>query len=545
MSALTELVLPKLEAVKPSGGGYMARCPVHDDGSASLSLGIGKDHPVVFHCHAGCHADDILAALGLSWADLSKPREQIDDRFQQPRRSGLPYTAGGFVAHYDYTDEQGALLFQVLRTADKKFRQRRPDPDGKNGWTWKLGDARRVLYRLPEVIQGVADGRVIHIAEGEKDVENLRKLGIVATCNSGGAGKWRPEYSEFLREAVVLICADKDDPGQAHARQVRDSLLDVGATVIILEPLVGKDISDHLAAGYSLDDAEVTWRNDQPAKVDLAPDLDQFLAVEDEPYDWLVEGLLERGDRIILTGFEGLGKSVLSRQISICVAAGVHPFKHAIDIPPRRVLVIDCENSASQNRRKYRDLRDAAAKYNHKVEPGMWRIIHRVDGIDLTTREDAEWLLERVTAHQPELLVIGPFYRLHNANINEEGPARATVAVLDRVRAAVNCALLIEAHAGHGEQGLKRSVRPTGSSLLMRWPEFGVGIVPCGTTETGGPNSTVEVRHWRGQRDQREWPSYLTWGDVGHWPWKIALGAPVPKRIPSQPGPRKDFHHDQ
>jgi hypothetical protein len=527
MSALRELVLPKLDGVKPSsGGGYMARCPVHEDGSASLSLGIGQEHPVVFHCHAGCRPDDILSALNLSWDDLTKPRDQVDDRFSQPRRNSKPFGSGGFVARYEYRDEHGQLLFEVCRTADKKFRQRKPDPAKPGDYVWSLGDTRRVLYRLPELIEAVKNGEVIYLAEGEKDVENICKQGFAASCNSGGAGKWRPEYTEFLREAVVIICADKDDPGQAHARQVRDALLEVGATVEIVEAKVGKDVSDHLAAGLGLEEMETTWTLEQPARVTLAPDLQDFLATEDEPYDWLVEGLLERGDRVILTGFEGLGKSVLSRQMAICIAAGVHPFKHAINIPARRVLVIDCENSDKQNRRKYRELYKVCKDQGHDVKRGNFRIIHRVDGVDLTNRQDAEWLMERATAHQPDLLVIGPFYRLHNANMNEEGPARAAVAVLDKVRAAVNCALLIEAHAGHGEQGIKRSVRPTGSSLLLRWPEFGIGIAPCGTTESGGELATVEVRHWRGQRDEREWPGWLTWGDPGKWPWKIALGAP-------------------
>lgn len=533
MSALTEIVLPRFDNPRPSGGGYMVRCPAHEDSSASLSIGAGKEHPVVLMCHAGCRSDDILAAVGLTWDDLTKPRDQVDDRYTQPRRNGKPFSpASGIVAHYDYVDEQGTLLYQVMRSADKKFRQRRPDPDRAGTWLWSLGETRRVLYRLPELIKAVNVAELIYIAEGEKDVENLRKQGFAATCNSGGAGKWKDEYAEFLREAVVVICADKDKPGQEHARQVRDSLLKVGATVEIHEAMVGKDVSDHLAAGHGLEEMEITWTDAPPPKVTLAPDLDEFLAIsdEDEQYNWLVEGLLERGDRVILTGYEGTGKSVLARQMSICIAAGVHPFKHAIEIPARKVLIVDCENSESQNRRKFRELRKIANGYGLKVDQGMWRIIHRTDGIDLTRREDAEWLMERVTAHRPELLVIGPFYRLHNANMNEEGPARTTVAVLDQIRAAVNCALLIEAHAGHGEQGLKRSVRPTGSSLLMRWPEFGVGIIPCGTTESGGVMSTVEVRHWRGQRDQREWPGWLTWGDPGKWPWKIAFGAPVPTR---------------
>lgn len=527
MSALTELVLPKFEKVNRSGGGYMVRCPAHEDGSASLSVAEGKEHPVVFHCFAGCRPDDVLAALDLTWEDLSKPREQQEDRLRQPRRNGRAFAASGFVATYEYRDEQGELLFEVCRTADKKFRQRRPDPSQPGRHLWTLGDTRRVLYRLPELIAAIKNGEVVYIAEGEKDVENIRRHGFAATCNAGGAGKWRPEYAEYFREAVVTICADKDDPGQAHARQVRDALLEVDATVEIVEAARGKDISDHLAAGLGLDEVEVTWTNDKPTVVELAPDLDEFLAVEDEPYDWLIEDLLERGDRVLLTGFEGLGKSVIGRQVGIALAAGVHPFKHHKRIPPRRVLVIDCENLEKQNRRHYRSLRSIAKFQGHEVAPGMWRILHRPDGIDLTLRDDAEWLMERVTAHRPELLLIGPFYKLHNTNMNEEGAARQAITVLDKIRVAANCALIIEAHAGHGEGANGRSVRPTGSSLLMRWPEFGIGITPCGTTATGGPNSTVELKHWRGQRDQRDWPKYLTHGDPHQeFPWKIALGNP-------------------
>lgn len=493
------------------------------EGSHAFAL---EDFILTGNCHAGCRPDDIIAALNLSWDDLTKPREQVDDRYRQPRQSGQTFASGGFVAQYDYTDEAGATLFQVLRSADKKFRQRRPDPDSAGKWLWSLGDTRRVLYRLPELIQAVRDGQIVYVAEGEKDVENLRKQGFAATCNSGGAGKWRPEYAEFLREAVVTICADKDEPGQAHARQVRDSLLEVGATVEIAEAKTGKDVSDHLSAGLGLEEMEVTWTNDRPPKVDLAPDLDEFLAIEDDPYDWLIPDLLERGDRVLFTGFEGLGKTMVSRQIGIAIAAGVHPFKHHIKIPPQRVLVIDCENTERQNRRKYREMRSAAHAEGKQVDRGMWRIIHRIDGLDLTSAKDAEWLMERVTAHDPAMLIIGPFYKLHDADMNDEKSARKAISVLDKVRATVNCCLLIEAHSGHGDDPTKRSVRPIGSSLLMRWPEFGIGITPCGTAETGGVNSTVEVKHWRGQRDKRDWPRWLTYGDPGRWPWKMALGNP-------------------
>lgn len=514
MDALREIVLPRLERIKKSGGGYMAQCPAHEDRTQSLSVSEGRAQPVVFHCHAGCDPDTILGKLGLTWDALSKPREP------EKRRD----TADKWVAKYDYVDESGKLLFQVLRSGAKDFRQRRPDPSATDGWSWKLGETRRVLYRLPEIIAQVQAGKMVYICEGEKDVHTLESLGMVATCNSGGAGKWRPEYAEFLREAVVTIVADKDDPGQAHARQVRDSLIAVDAEVEVVEAAAGKDVTDHIKAGYGLDQLVQIWPNPAPPRVDLAVDLWEFIRQADDEYDWIVPGLLERGDRVILTGFEGLGKSMVIRQMATCIAAGIHPFFWDKLFDPQKVLVIDCENSERQSRRKFRALASASIKHARRVPEGNLRLIHRPEGIDLTRQEHADWAMERVVAHQPAVLFIGPFYRLHNANINEELPARKTVAVLDALRAAVNCALITEAHAGHGQPGMSRSVRPAGSSLLLRWPEFGYGLRPAKEPRAGQPVTDVVVQPWRGPREERNWPNYLTYGDPGDWPWKWSPG---------------------
>jgi 5S rRNA maturation endonuclease (ribonuclease M5) len=490
----------------------MARCPAHDDGKASLSVGPGQDQPVVIHCHAGCERDDILAKLGLTWADLCS--EQVE----KLREEWTPY--GPAVSIYDYIDEQGTLLFQVLRTVDKQFPARRPDAAAKSGWAWKLGDTRRVLYRLPQVIEAAKAGQVIYVTEGEKDVHALERYDLVGTCNPGGAGKWRDEFSEHLREAHVVIIADKDEPGQRHARQVAASLEGIASHVRIVESAAGKDATDHFLSGRTAADLVETWTSEEEAKADLAPDIWDFLATDDPPYDWVVPFLLERGDRLVWTGFEGLGKSMFTRQLAVMVAAGLDPFSET-KIPPKRVLLIDCENSERQSRRKFRPLANATIDMGRHVEEGMLRLIHRPAGIDLSRDDHAAWLMERVTAHQPDLLIIGPFYRLHAGDMNDERMARKVVGVLDAVRIKVDCALVTEAHAGHGEAGRNRSLRPAGSSLLLRWPEFGYGIAPHPDENPapGQPATRVAVKQWRGARDERNWPSWLRWGNP--WPWVV------------------------
>ena len=279
-----------------------------------------------------------------------------------------------------------------------------------------------------------------------------------------------------------------------------------------------KDVAAHLGAGLALDAMAVTHRSDQLAKPDLAPDIYDFLNASEPEYDWLVEGLLERGERIMLTGFEGFGKSTLTRQLAVTLAAGIHPFSFTHTGRACRVLFIDCENPERLNRRKLRPMVDQAKTDGHAVPGGGLRIIHRSDGVDLTEDDDAAWLIERVTAHAPDILFIGSLYRLHAQNMNDELAARKMTVALDAARVSAGCAVVVEAHSGHGEYGKARSVRPTGSSLFMRWPEFGYGLRPFDRTDDQ-TNSPLEFRAWRGPRDERSWPEYVEHVPGSGWAW--------------------------
>ncbi|WP_051325999.1 ATP-binding protein [Glycomyces tenuis] len=509
--ALRELVLPKLDRVQKTADGFMARCPAHEDRNPSLSLGYGTKHPVIFKCHAGCDAEDILKALGLTWEELSAPREE---------RKGAYRGKSTMIATYDYVDEDGKLLYQVCRFEPKKFLQRRPLPGGD--WEFKLGNTRRVLYRLPAVIEAVKAGRQVWVVEGEKDVHAVEeRLGLPATCNSGGAGMgWPDSAFEMFRDASVAIWSDADKEGRAHARKVMASLAAVGAEVTVYESPTHKDAADHLGAGFGLEElVETRATTEEPTPV-LAPDLWEFIAAGDDAYDWLVPDVLERGDRLMITGAEGLGKSVWCRQLCVQLAAGIHPFQPGT-VDPVKVLVVDCENSMRQNRRHYGTLAGLSVSKGRRVPDGGLRLIHRPEGIDLTKGDDAEWLLERVRAHRPDVLYIGPFYRLHASDINDESAARKTVSVLDAARVAGDgCVLLMEAHAGHGQHGSQRALRPVGSSLLLRWPEFGFGLRRA---KECLPNEQrprlVDLEAWRGARDERDWPSSFRHGKTGEWPW--------------------------
>lgn len=225
------------------------RCPAHDDGTASLSVTEGHDGRVLLNCHAGCDFEVVLGALSLVKADLFERVAETNGN----GKAGL----GDEVGHYVYTDAAGEPLFEVVRFAPKTFRQRHRDPQ-TGEVVWNLKDTQRVLYRLPRVLAAASEGGRVYVVEGEKDVESLEGHGCVATCNPGGAGKWRDDYNAALAGAEVIVVSDRDEPGRDHARKVAAALGGVAASVRVLEPAAGKDVTDHLIAGRSVADL-VEW----------------------------------------------------------------------------------------------------------------------------------------------------------------------------------------------------------------------------------------------------------------------------------------------
>lgn len=249
-------------------------------------------------------------------------------------------------------------------------------------------------------------------------------------------------------------------------------------------------------------------------------DILDFVQHEDT-YDWIVPGLLERMDRLILTAGEGGGKSVLLRQIAITLAAGIHPFETWKTIDPVKVLTLDCENGESASRRKYRPLLAAADSLDQPIRRGQFHIRCRPEGLDLTRPQDRSWVMRRVEDFKPDLLIIGPIYRLHAGDPNSEEHARKVSVVLDEARATAGCAVFMEAHAPHHNGfGQHRTLRPVGSSLWMRWPEFGFGLRPVEDEKSAEDGDGARGRRflpWRGMRDERNWPRFLKQGEK--WPW--------------------------
>jgi hypothetical protein len=171
-------------------------------------VSVGADDRTLVHCHAlQCPPEEITAAVDMTLADLAPPTTG----------AATSHTERDEVASYDYTDELGTLLFQVVRYEPKDFRCRRPDRRG--GWIWNLAGIRVVPYRLPALQKATR----AYVVEGERDCDTLGGLGLVATTNHGGAGKWRDEHTQALvtaRVSEVIVLRDDDAPGAAHQEAV-------------------------------------------------------------------------------------------------------------------------------------------------------------------------------------------------------------------------------------------------------------------------------------------------------------------------------------
>ncbi len=242
-------------------------------------------------------------------------------------------------------------------------------------------------------------------------------------------------------------------------------------------------------------------------------ELAELVRRTDAPYEWLIPGLIERGDRIILTGIEGQGKSTMLRQFAVRCASGMHPLDD-VDIDSIRVLYVDLENSERQTRRKMGGLFEAVSAF---YDEGAMHFAFRPEGIDLTRQLDVAWLAGLCDHHRPDLVIIGPIYKMSTGDPKDEQDAKMVSTALDQLRTAYGFALLIEAHVPYADGGKsKRPIRPYGASLWSRWPEFGIFLDPSG-----------DMPHWRGQRDEREWPKKVRRGTK--WPWEVEMAWNVEK----------------
>ena len=393
---------------KKVGGGWLARCPAHDDAKASLSISEGGDGRILLFCHAGCTTKDIAQSMGMELKDL----------FQTSQREEI---------HYIYTDNANNPVLRVTRGFGKVF----PQSHWDNGWVSGKAE-KQYPYRLPYVIKGIKAGRTIYACEGEKDAETLSSLGEVATTNPGGAGKWRDELSRWFTDANVVIVRDMDEPGREHALKVAQSLRTIAKSVRIVEPKEGKDATDHVSAGYGVNDF-VPY---------ISQGVTQLSTIQTRQIDWIWKPYIPRGAITMLDGDMGIGKSWLA--LAICALLST-------DGSRRREWRMEGEVSlilAAED--------DADAVLRPRLESMEADISKVFVGCDIPPFPDGGmgWLTSWAESIRPDLIVIDPLttYFGAGANTNAINEVQAYMKELARLCRDYNCGMVTVRHIGKSQK---------------------------------------------------------------------------------------------
>jgi putative DNA primase/helicase len=440
---------PSVRFKRNREGDYHVTCPnpSHPDPDPSLHV-TDRDGKVLLRCMAGCPTQTVLDAAGLEWGDLF--HEAGNGRRE-------------IVASYAYTDPDGRLAFEAVRYWPKDFRQRRPD--GAGGWHWNLDGVTRWLYRMPRVLEAIERGQSIFIPEGERDVDALEALGLYATCNPMGAGKWRDEHSRMLTGASdVIVVRDRDDAGREHAQQVLDSLRrHAGIEATLLEPREGKDVSEHLTAGHDwtalveVESEETRTEPETGPAAEPAPGKPERVSVEAvpitqftaRPVEWLWPGRVPRGMQTLLYGMPDRGKSLLSMLITAeRTRAG------------ERVLIATAEDSI-----------EAVVKPRLAAVDAVLGLVEVVKvqkhGLEdgLTLPDDAARLEALVREHEARLLIIDPLNAHLPGTVNSliDASVRRALAPLHRLAEGSGCSVMPIGHVNKSQGTTDPLLRVGGS----------------------------------------------------------------------------------
>ena len=425
---------------------------------------------------------------------------------------------------YDYRDEKGMLLYQVVRKIPKDFRQRKPD--GAGGWRWSIGDVRRVVYRLPQLLKSPIE-QTIYIVEGEKDADRLASSKLIATCNPQGAGKWH-FVDECARKALhgrhLVIIADADEPGREHARTVAQWALSVAASVRVLELYKDnskRDVCDWLEDGHTIDELTQIAESVEPAETGIHADPWQqelakaredvekaigtqstadrkplfgidavdLLRIEFPPAPWLVSGLITRGGTTVAAGEPKAGiKTWMLIEIAIAIATGTKAFGEFF-AEHGRVAVFFAEDQAQSVRNR---VRATLAGGDRTIAPNSLLLQPRGEFIDVLKDDDLAWVIASARRlGKLDLLVLDPLRDIHSGEEDKSDSMRDVMRRLRLLGELIGCTIAVSHHVPKQTKD-NSSRRPgqnlRGSSAIHGSIDSGIYIQPG---DADGINSFV------------------------------------------------------
>ncbi len=342
--------------VKKAGSGYIACCPAHEDENPSLSISEGSDKKILLNCFAGCTTQAICTSLNL----------EVSDLFNASMTSYLPPMR----ITYSYKDETGQELYRKIRMEpgiggkNKSFYSERIADDGTTHHN--LNGVRRVLYNLPEVMQGIAEGNQIFLVEGEKDADKLTSHGLIASTALDSL-KWTDEFSAMLKGANVVLLYDMDDTGMQRKDMLCANLHNKVRQLRVVDlpgleyrESHGQDVSDWLTMGHTTAELlDIVSRTPDYSPQTQAPKtgdpyspgekgkiravhLGEFLAMELPKQEMLLSPFLPSQGLAMIYAKRGVGKTHIALGIASAVARGGEFLKWEAP-KPKKVLFIDGE----------------------------------------------------------------------------------------------------------------------------------------------------------------------------------------------------------
>ena len=323
MRNLTELAAAVGGTVK--GAFVRLPGPGHSSKDDSLSIWPTDRHPDGFEVQsfAGDPIEKCRTYVRQRIAERGRSGSIANSKLKKPQ---LPAVRGPKVkrtidSEFIYRQANGTPYLRVLKTKPKGFFQTQPV-----GNRWKNGKPKgpEIPYRLPELIAASPE-KPIFVCEGEKDADNLAALGLIATTNSGGAGKWGSDLNCWFAGRLVYILPDNDEPGEHHAKKVAGNLRQVASEVRIVRlpdlPPKG-DVSDFLKSGHSADDLlNICETCSAEAKRSLAISAAELQKLKLPTVKEIVPGFIVQG----VTVFAGKPKSCkswMALDIGVAVARG-------------------------------------------------------------------------------------------------------------------------------------------------------------------------------------------------------------------------------
>ena len=471
---------------KKVGNGYLASCPVpsHGQGNGdkhpSLSITMSDDGNFLFKCHGGCDQHTVFSTIkemGLLPALPDRPDYLDSIKPMKP----IPLISTPVLEHeWHYTDEDGISLFikQRFKTFDSKgktYKTLRVMPDGTR--VGKLGDCRIVPYKLPDLRQATAAGRVVYITEGEKAADALGSLGVVATTSHAGAGGWNEELNQYFKDANVVIVPDNDLVGWHYAQKVTEALIPFAKSVRVLDLNLSNPKEDayewvtkyegdrqNLALMAKscpvLKSSEEVWT---PQRLSLyVPETPQeeeasksrFLveswdSIKDEPVEWLIESIIPKRAFVALYAPPASFKSFIALDIAEAVATGREWMGYRV---PKKgaVLYIAGEGHGGMGARV------KACKIQNNSPDGANLYVIRAQINIRSSQEDFDALVAAINEliaqiDEPlELIILDTLMRMSGGGFNENSSEDmgGFITQAGKIQAIYLCAMLLIHHSG-------------------------------------------------------------------------------------------------